>query len=134
MCEIAGIEVRYPMLDEELVAFSARVPSGMLIQRMELRSFYRHAVRDFLAPETLDKSKQGFGLPFGVWMTEHAGLRDLAYDSLSAFKQRGYLRRDYLDSLLKQHRIGHAGYYGVMIWVIMMLEQWLTAHEHSESM
>ncbi len=129
MCEIAGIEVRYPMLDEELVAFSTRVPSNMLIRRLELRSFYRRAVKDFLAPETLDKNKQGFGLPFGVWMTEHAGLRELAYDSLGAFKQRGYLRHDYIDYLLKEHRTGHAGYYGVMIWVIMMLEQWLVAHE-----
>jgi len=128
MCEIAGIEVRYPMLDEELVAFSARVPSRMLIRRMELRSFYRRAVSDFLAPETLDKNKQGFGLPFGVWMAEHAGLRDLAYDSLGTFKQRGYLRPDYIDYLLKEHRTGHAGYYGVMIWVVMMLEQWLTEH------
>jgi asparagine synthase (glutamine-hydrolysing) len=24
----------------------------------------------------------------------------------------------------------HASYYGVMIWVTMMLEQWLRANEH----
>jgi asparagine synthase (glutamine-hydrolysing) len=128
MCEIAGIEVRYPMLDEDLVAFSARVPSRMLMRGQELRSFYRRTVKDVLAAETLDKNKQGFGLPFGVWMVEHGGLRNLAYDSLGAFRQRGYLRHDYMDYLLKAHRTGHAGYYGVMIWVIMMLEQWLTAH------
>ena len=128
MCELAGIEVRYPMLDEELVAFSARVPSRMLIHRMELRSFYRHAVRDFLAPETLDKNKHGFGLPFGVWLTEHAGLKELAYDSLADFRRRGYLRERYIDQIVREHQGSHAGYYGVMIWVIMMLEQWLVAH------
>lgn len=31
----------------------------------------------------------------------------------------------YIDHLLGQHRSGHASYYGVMIWVQMMLEQWL---------
>ena len=129
MCELAGIEVRYPMLDENLVAFSARVPSGMLIRRLQLRSFYRHAVKDFLAPETLDKNKHGFGLPFGVWITEHAGLRELAYDSLADFRKRGYLRDGYIDKITSEHQGGHAGYYGVMIWVIMMLEQWLVAHE-----
>jgi len=129
MCELAGIEVRYPMLDEELVAFSARVPTRMLIRRMELRSFYRRAVRNFLAPETLDKNKQGFGLPFGVWMTEHEGLKELAYGSLADFRKRGYLRDSYLDHIIREHQDGHAGYYGVMIWVIMMLEQWLTEHE-----
>ena len=129
MCELAGIEVRYPMLDEELVAFSARVPSRLLIRRLELRSFYRRAVKDFLAPETLDKNKQGFGLPFGVWMTEHAGLRELAYDSLADFRKRGYLSGRYIDRIVSEHQGGHASYYGVMIWVIMMLEQWLVAHE-----
>jgi asparagine synthase (glutamine-hydrolysing) len=130
MCELAGIEVRYPMLDEELVAFSASVPSRMLIHRMELRSFYRHAVKDFLAPETLDKNKHGFGLPFGVWMAEHAGLRALAYDSLADFRKRGYLRKRYIEQIVREHQGSHAGYYGVMIWVIMMLEQWLVAHGH----
>jgi asparagine synthase (glutamine-hydrolysing) len=128
MCELAGIEVRYPMLDERLVEFSARIPSNMLMRRTELRSFYRHAMKDFLAPETLDKNKQGFGLPFGVWMSEDRALSELAYDSISAFRKRGYLNQRYTDRLLEEHRTGHAGYYGVMIWVIMMLEQWLSAH------
>ena len=96
---------------------------------MELRSFYRHAVKEFLAPATLSKSKHGFGLPFGVWMTEHKMLRELAYDSIAAFKQRGYIHPAYIDEIIKNHQSGHAGYYGVMLWVIMMLEQWLIEHE-----
>lgn len=130
MCELAGIEVRYPMLDEKLVEFSARVPSRLLLKRLELRSFYRKAMEGFLAPETLNKNKQGFGLPFGVWMVEHRPLQTLAYESLDNFKTRGYLNSSYLDQLIEQHRTGHAGYYGVMIWVLMMLEQWLQAHGH----
>jgi asparagine synthase (glutamine-hydrolysing) len=128
MCDLAGIEVRYPLLEDELVAFSATIPANRLIRRMELRSFYRRAVRDFLAPETLDKNKHGFGLPFGIWMKEHASLRDLAHDSLANFGKRGYLSQPYIDNLVREHQHGHAGYYGVMIWVIMMLEQWLSAH------
>ena len=128
MCELVGIDVRYPMLDERLVEFAARVPSSMLLKRFELRSFYREALGSFLAPETLDKNKQGFGLPFGVWMVEHKPLQTLAYDSLDSFKQRGYLKPAYLDQLIEQHRTGHAGYYGVMIWVLTMLEQWLQTH------
>jgi asparagine synthase (glutamine-hydrolysing) len=130
MCELADIGVRYPMLDERLVEFAARVPSSMLLKRFELRSFYRDALGKFLAPETLDKNKQGFGLPFGVWMVEHQPLKTLAYDSLDSFKKRGYLKPAYLDQLIEQHRTGHASYYGVMIWVLTMLEQWLHTHGH----
>ncbi len=130
MCELAGIQVRYPMLDERLVEFAAAVPSSMLLEGFELRSFYRRALGKFLAPETLDKNKQGFGLPFGIWMKEHEPLQVLAYDSLDGFKKRGYLNPDYLDQLTRQHRSEHADYYGVMIWVLTMLELWLQAHGH----
>lgn len=129
MCELAGIDVRYPMLDEELVDFAARVPSGMLLKGQELRSFYRKALHDTLAPSTLDKSKHGFGLPFGVWMSEYRPLQEIAYDSLSSFKRRNYLNPAYIDHLISEHRSGHAAYYGVMIWVLMMLEQWLDKHQ-----
>jgi len=127
-CALAGLEVCYPMLDEGLVEFAAQVPSRMLLRRFELRSFFRRALADFLAPETLDKRKHGFGLPFGVWMKEHRPLRDLAYDSINDLKRREILSETYLTALVRKHQGEHAPYYGVMIWVLMMLEQWLQAH------
>lgn len=128
MCEAAGIEVRYPLLDERMVDFAAALPSSYKIRGTYLRWFFKQALKDFLPPEIITKSKHGFGLPFGVWMHSHPPLRDLAYESLHAFRGRGYLRPQYLDHLIDQHRTGHASYYGVMIWVIMMLEQWLQHH------
>ncbi len=125
MCELAGVEVHYPLLDEAMVEFAARVPAALQVKGFKLRYFFKEALRDFLPPETITKTKQGFGLPFGVWMNEHAPLRELAYDSLQSFRQRNYLKPSYLDQLIEQHRSGHASYYGVMIWVVMMLEQWL---------
>ncbi len=62
-------------------------------------------------------------------MTEHAPLHELTNDSLNSFSQRGYIRTEYLDNLRRKHKSEHASYYGVMIWVIMMLEQWLQSHE-----
>jgi asparagine synthase (glutamine-hydrolysing) len=128
MCALAGVDVSFPMLDEALVEFAARVPSALLLRRYELRWFYKHALRNFLPAETLAKSKHGFGLPFGVWMTEHAPLRELACDSLAALRTRGWLKPEYLDRLIQQHRSGDASYYGVMVWVLMMLQQWLDTH------
>ncbi len=49
--------------------------------------------------------------------------------SLAGLHMRGMVQAAYIDRLLDQHRSGHASYYGVMIWVLMMLEQWLEQHE-----
>ena len=124
-CELAGVAVRYPLLDEALVAFSAELTPDEKVRGQRLRHFFKQALNDFLPREIIDKSKHGFGLPFGLWMQTHPELRALAYDSLSALRTRGIIQPEYIDRLTDQHRGGHASYYGVMIWVLMMLEQWL---------
>jgi asparagine synthase (glutamine-hydrolysing) len=125
MCRLAGVDVRYPMLDDEMVALSGEVSPSGKVNRFRLRYFFKKALRDFLPPEILAKTKHGFGLPFGLWTLDHRPLYELAGDSLAAFRRRGFLRPGYIDQLLDQHRSGHASYYGVMVWVVMMLEQWL---------
>ena len=122
MAELAGVEVRYPLLDERMVDFAAKLPPSYKVKGHKLRWFFKEALKDFLPHEILTKSKHGFGLPFGLWMQRHAPLHELAHQSL-------YLREDYLDRLIQAHDTGHATYYGVMIWVVMMLEQWMQRHD-----
>ncbi len=124
MCELAGIEVAYPLLDDEIVAFSARLAPNLKLRGTKLRYFFKQALRDFLPREIITKQKHGFGLPFGMWLQTHRGLRELAYDSLESLKLRGIVRPEFVDDLIATHRTGHAAYYGTMIWVLMMLELW----------
>lgn len=126
-CELAGVAVRYPLLDEALVAFSADLTPDEKVRGQYLRHFFKQALNDFLPREIIEKSKHGFGLPVGLWMQTHPELRALVNDSLGALRKRGIVQPMYIDRLLDQHRSGHASYYGVMIWVLMMLEQWLAA-------
>jgi asparagine synthase (glutamine-hydrolysing) len=86
MCEAAGIRVRYPMLDDDLVAFSARVRERLLLGNGELRQFYKQAFSRFLPNEIITKKKHGFGLPFVDFVRSHPPLRDLARDSLWALR------------------------------------------------
>jgi len=128
MCELAGIDVRYPLLQEEMVEFAARIPADMLLRGQELRAFYRYAMRDFLAKKTLEKHKHGFGLPFGLWMKEYAPLKEFAHDRLERVKARGFLNDEFIGRIIHAQETGHATYYGVFIWVLIMLEEWMQAH------
>ncbi|SMF94885.1 asparagine synthase (glutamine-hydrolysing) [Methylomagnum ishizawai] len=127
MCELAGVAVAYPMLDDAVVELSCRVPSAMKLKLGQLRWFYKQAMADFLPPAILAKSKHGFGLPFGVWLKEHPPLRELAYDNVLKLKDRPYFRPSFLDEAIQMHQSGHAGYYGELIWILMMLELWFSA-------
>lgn len=130
MCQLAGLNVRYPFLDDDLVALSLRIPPGLKVKGTKLRYFFKQAMRDFLPAPVIAKKKHGFGLPFGVWMKEHRPLQELAYDSLHGLAQRNYVQASYLSQLVKLHRDEHAAYYGEFIWVLMMLELWLKQQPH----
>jgi asparagine synthase (glutamine-hydrolysing) len=126
--ELAGVEVGYPMLDEALLAFSMTLPPQYKLRGFKLRWFFKEALRDFLPEAIITKTKKGFGLPFGVWATRHAGLKALATDSVRAFAARGVVRPEFVRTLLEQHLPAHPGYYGEMVWILMVFEQWLRRH------
>jgi asparagine synthase (glutamine-hydrolysing) len=125
---LAGVEVGFPLLDTELVDFSCRLPPAYKLKGLKLRWFFKEALRGFLPDEIITKRKQGFGLPFGVWATQHAGLKALAADSLGSLSTRGVVRPAFVRTLLDQRLAEHPGYYGEMVWILMMLEQWLRKH------
>ena len=128
MCEAAGVEVRFPFLDDDLIAFSGQLKPEHKVHKGRLRVLFKDALRGFLPDETITKSKHGFGLPFGIWLNEHGALKQLAEDALISLGKRGIVRPGYLDYLRREHASGHASYYGVMIWVLVELELWLQAN------
>jgi len=128
MCELAGVKVAYPLLTDSLMDFSCGIPSDLKLKKGQLRYFFRFAMKEFLPQSTLTKSKHGFGLPFGVWMKDYKPLHDLAHDSLENLKSRHYFNPDFINKALRMHESAHAGYYGELIWIMMMLELWLSTH------
>jgi asparagine synthase (glutamine-hydrolysing) len=127
-CGLAGVDVAFPMLGDKVVAFSARLAPDLKLKGGKLRYFFKEALHDFLPQEIITKQKHGFGLPFGPWMNRHKPLHDLVTSNLQDLKRRGIIQPAFIDELTSQHLSAHAGYYGTMVWVLMMLEQWLAQH------
>lgn len=125
---LAGVPVSFPLLDDRLVDFSLGLPASYKVRGLKLRWFFKEALRGFLPDEIITKKKQGFGLPFGLWAASHSGLFALAEDSVMGLAARGVLRQEFARSLLTVKLREHPAYYGEMIWISMMLEQWLRKH------
>ncbi|WP_416306686.1 asparagine synthetase B family protein [Neptunicella sp. SCSIO 80796] len=129
MCELAGVTVDFPLLDRKLIDFSCTIPAEVKLPGGELRDFYKKSCKGFLADATLEKSKHGFGLPFGVWMKENQQLKDLAMQSLQSFRTRNIVKDSLIKQALAAHESVHAGYYGELIWIMVILELWLQGKE-----
>src|ERR1044072_8693058 len=98
------------MLESRFVDLANRVTPAQKRERLELRSFFKKAMRGFLPAEILDKTKHGFGLPFGDWLKSDAQLAELIYSHLSDLKSRRLVRPAFLDELIDSQRRGHAMY------------------------
>ncbi len=127
MGEAAGVEVVFPMLDHDLVEFSCKLPPSDKVRGQQLRWFYKKALGGFLPDSIINKSKHGFGLPFGPWALSHPPLKELVYDRLEAISKRGWIRPAYIQNLKKMHAEVHPVYYGTMVWNLVILEEWLQA-------
>jgi asparagine synthase (glutamine-hydrolysing) len=127
--QLAGISVGYPFLSRALTDFSLSIPPHWKLKGLKLRWFFKEALRGFLPAELLRKKKHGFGLPFGHWALTHARLRKLVEESLDGIASRGIVRPRFITELMSKRLAEAPGYYGEMAWILMMLEQWLRAHE-----
>lgn len=124
--ELAGVRVRFPMLDDEVMAFSARVPPSLLMAGGNLRAFYKQAMSGFLPDATLTKKKQGFGMPFGLWARTHPGYFAFCADHVRAFDRRGILAPGVAEALLPDARSGTPARLAPGLAIdVALLESWL---------
>lgn len=127
-CDLAGVDVAYPMLDDHLVEFSLRVPARDKITPYNLRAFFKKSFSEFLPTEIINKQKHGFGLPFGEWLLTSSRLQDRVDASIERLKGRGIFKSEFLDDLRYRHKAEHAAYYGNLIWIVFFLDEWLARH------
>lgn len=128
MCRLAGVEVVYPLLDDRLVDLALKIPAEIKLVPGDLRHLYKKAMTGFLPEKIIHKTKHGFGLPFGLWTTEHKALRDLAYDAIASLDQYDLFRSGFVDDVKRRHQQEHAKHYGELVWILMVLAMWLDRH------
>jgi asparagine synthase (glutamine-hydrolysing) len=63
-----ALELRVPMVDLNVARVAAAAGEAMKIKRGSPKPVLVEAVRDLLSPETIERPKRGFTLPFETWM------------------------------------------------------------------
>lgn len=126
MVEAAGLRVRYPFLDRDLVDFASTIPATDKVRRGRNRYIFKRAMRGFLPDAILEKKKHGMGLPIALWFKKDRRLRELLQDTLFVGKPRvaDYVHPDFLRSMGASFEKDETAYYGDNLWVVLMMEQW----------
>jgi asparagine synthase (glutamine-hydrolysing) len=119
----AGIEIRVPFLDLELVTMAARIPATMKQRGSVGKAVLKRAMEGRLPRDVIYRGKTGFGVPLRHWLRHE--LRESVDDVLSpsSIRRRGLFDASAVRSLVERDRAGVVdGSYTV--FALYTLERW----------
>ena len=119
----AGVEVRVPLLDLDLIAFAAKIPTSMKQTGSEGKSIFKEAMQGILPRDVIYRPKSGFGAPLRRWL--RCELRARVEETLdpAALRRRGFFEPRAVRALIDDDREGRIdGSYTV--FALMCFELW----------
>ena len=86
-----SLEIRCPLLDDELAELASRIPHAWKLKNNRGKDIFIQAVGHRLPPALLNQPKRGFGVPLAIWM--RGPMRSFLFDHLSSrsFLDRGMI-------------------------------------------
>lgn len=126
MSMAAGVEIRVPFLDLELVDWAARIPATLKVRTGQGKWVLKQAMVPFLPAKIIHRPKTGFGAPLRRWL--HGELRPLVEDVLShdSLARRGLFDSGAVHRLMRAHDTGRldAAY---TLFSLLCIELWCRA-------
>jgi asparagine synthase (glutamine-hydrolysing) len=118
-----SIESRVPLLDNEVIAFASALPARLKIRNGRRKHVLKEVAATLLPREIIDRPKQGFGVPLGVWF--RGSLRELFADTLLSPRtlQRGYFQPSFVRSIVDEHLTGKRDH-TLRLWQLVVFERW----------
>jgi asparagine synthase (glutamine-hydrolysing) len=119
----ASLEIRVPLLDQEVVEFMARVPPRFKLHGLRLKYLLKKTMEGVLPRGVIYRRKAAFGSPIRAWLRKDlAPLVDelLSEDSCRA---RGYFNPTAIRQLVERNRDGTEDN-TLRIWGLLNLELW----------
>ena len=106
MSMAAGVEVRVPFLDKDLVDFASKIPNKYKQSGSTGKWVLNMAMKPYLPKDIFHRPKTGFGVPLRSWIKYE--LRDIIGDLLStdSLKKRGLFEPNAVSSLISDNKLG----------------------------
>ena len=123
MSMAAGVEVRVPFLDMDLIELAASIPAGLKQRGNEGKWILKKAMEPYLPRDVIYRPKTGFGAPLRRWLGGE--LRELMGDLLAeeSLRRRGLFDPGAVQRLIVDNESGHQdGAY--LLFSLMCVEIW----------
>jgi len=130
MSMATGAEVRVPLLDDEVVDLSARIPAQLKLRRMQRKYVFKRSQQGVLPEEVVWRPKAGFGAPLRSWLSRE--LRPMVDELLSedSVRARGLFDPKEIQRIIAADRAGTEDN-ALRVWALLTLELWQQVHMDS---
>ena len=120
----ASVEVRVPLLDDNVVDVVSRLPGHLKVQGMATKVILRHALRGRIPDVVLSREKAPFAAPVRSWL--RGPLAPMVGDLLNPVRvgARGLLDPILVQRMVEEHDRG-AEDHSLRVWALLTLEIWL---------
>ena len=124
MAMAASVEVRVPLLDDELVALASRIPSNLKLNGLKRKYIFKKSQEAVLPHDIVWRKKAGFGAPIRSWLVKD--LAPLVRDALSegTLARRGIVDPATVARLTADNMSGRADN-SLQIYALLTLELWM---------
>ena len=120
-----SLEARSPLLDQELLELTAKIPSSQKFNRLKCKKLFKYILKDILPPEIFKHKKMGFSIPLDHWLRS-GDLKELARHEILDNKESlsvklfsySFLKKMFEEHDRKKYNHGHR------IWSLLTLELW----------
>jgi asparagine synthase (glutamine-hydrolysing) len=118
-----SLEVRVPLLDHRVVAFTARIPDRLNYRNGKGKYLLRKLLARYVPEALFDRPKMGFGVPIDGWLRND--LKELLLDYLSPerLKKEGLFEAREVEKKIKDH-LAFKAYHQYRLWALLMWEMW----------
>jgi asparagine synthase (glutamine-hydrolysing) len=123
MSMAASVEVRVPLLDDELVALAARIPSAHKLHGLRRKYVFKKSQERVLPRDIVWRRKAGFGAPVRAWLSGE--LAPMVADLLSekTVSRRGLVDPRAVRRLIDEDASGRADT-SLQLYALLTLELW----------
>ncbi|MEM8770742.1 MAG: asparagine synthase (glutamine-hydrolyzing) [Pseudomonadota bacterium] len=123
-----GLEVRPPLLDQELVSWTAGLPSRFKLADGERKRVLKAAMRNRLGDEHMSRKKRGFEAPVSAWFRQPNSFLANRVKTSDRWRNSDLIDSDTVDTMLNAHQ-NRTGEYGQELWSVLMFDAFLRASE-----
>jgi len=119
-----GLEVRPPLLDNEVIDWAFSLPSRLKLRRGQTKFLLKRAASGHVPDRIIHRPKKGFGIPIRAWL--RGPMRDRVVRALgpSALWDVGVLDRTAFAEWARMHA-ERRGDHSKALWALIVLDEWM---------